>query len=99
MGSIYDMCVDNETLGTMMDKLTKIDTELSEATRKMANALQESQNFLAGNQFEKARSLTVRTVEIASNTSGNINNAINFLKQLREYIICYSSCQYKGGAR
>ncbi len=99
MGSIYDMCVDCQTLETMMDKLTKIDTELSEATKKMATALQESQNFLAGNQFEKARSLTVRTVEIASNISGNINHASSFLKQLNEYTIQYSSCQYKGGAR
>ena len=99
MGSIYDMCVDCQTLETMMDKLTKIDTELSEATKKMATALQESQNFLAGNQFEKARSLTVRTVEIASNISGDINHASSFLKQLNEYTIQYTSCQYKGGAR
>ena len=99
MGSMYDMCVNCQALETMIDKLTKIDTELSEATNRMARALQESQNFLAGNQFEKARSLTVRTVEIASNISGNVNNAISFLKQLDEYTTEYASCQYKGGAR
>ena len=99
MRTVYDMCVDCQTLEVLMDKLIKIDTELSEATRKMADALQESQNFLAGRQFEKARDITIRTVEISSNTSGNINHAISFLKHLKEYTSQYAACQYKGGVQ
>ena len=99
MESTYDMCVESQSLEIMMDKLNKIDTELSEATRKMADALQKSQDFLAGLQFEKARALTVRTVEVASNTSVNINHAIAFLQELKEYTSQYASCRYEGGSR
>lgn len=99
IGSTFDMCVDNPTLETLMDKLMIIDTELSDATKKMTDALQESQNFLAGQQYEKARTITIQTVKIAANTSRNINHAITFLKQLKEYTSDYASCQYKGGAR
>lgn len=99
MRSIYDMCVNYQTLEEIVDKLTNIDTDLSEATRKMSNALQESQGFLAGQQFEKARSITIRTVEIAANTSVNINHAISFIKHLEEFTTNYSACRYKGGAQ
>ena len=98
MDYTYDMCVDNPTLETIMDKLSRINTGLSDATKKMVDALQESQNFLAGQQFEKARELTVRTVDIASNVSVNINHAVSFLRKMEDHTIQYISCQYKGGA-
>ena len=97
MNSGYDMYVDDQTLEQLKLTLKRISSELAEATRKMLDALQVSQDFLSGNQFEKATALTLQTVETASLTLQNIDNAITYLQGLGDHLNDYTACKYTGG--
>lgn len=97
MESKYDVCVDFDTLCAIEDKLKRIGRNLSDATEKMLLALQTSQGFLAGNQFEKAQKTTMGCVDITAKSNNNIRNALTYIDQLKELIMVYNTCRYEEG--
>lgn len=90
----YDMCVDYDTLCTIEDKLQKIEYDLTNSTQKMVEAIQKSQDFLAGNQFEKAKNTTMSCVEISRKTETNIGYAKKYIGDLRMALEEYGRCGY-----
>lgn len=90
----YDMCVDYDTLCTIEEKLQKIEFDLANSTQKMVEAIQRSQDFLAGNQFEKAKNTTMKCVEISRKTETNIEYAKKYICELRTALEEYGRCAY-----
>lgn len=97
MAGQYDMFVDFETLCSIEDKLKMIGYNLSQSTEQMVTALQYSQEFLSGNQFEKAKQTTLNCIEITGKTGNNITNAIAYICRLKEIVDQYSICEYNNG--
>lgn len=97
MGSKYDVCVDFDALCAIEDKLKGISVKLSDATAQMLQALQTSQGFLAGNQFEKAQKTTMKCINITAKTTNNLSNAFTYINQLKELIMTYGTCRYEEG--
>lgn len=95
----YDMCVDYEELCLIEEKLTIVEQNLNGSTLKMIDAVQRSQGFLAGNQFEKARETTQKCTELTRKTQANIRYAVEFVDQLKNILDEYSSCGYKGDTK
>lgn len=93
----YDMCVDYDELCTVEDKLKKIEYDLSNSTEQMVRAIQVSQEFLAGMQFEKAKRTTAACVEVTQKAGNNIRNAIEYIAKLKTALEDYSNCSYDGG--
>lgn len=98
MSAVYDMSVDYDTLCKIEDKLQKIEYDLNGSTEKMVAAIQISQDFLAGNQFEKAKSTTMSCVELTGKTGTNIKYARDYISKLRTALEEYSRCGYTGEA-
>lgn len=96
MAGSYDMCVDYDTLCTIKDKLEKISYDLNNSTNKMVDAIRVSQNFLAGNQFEKAKRTTDSCVKITQRTKKNIKSAIEYIDKLISVLEDYSKLGYDG---
>lgn len=94
----YDMCVDYDTLCMIEDKLQKIEYDLTNSTQKMVEAIQRSQDFLAGNQFEKAKNTTMSCVEISRKTETNLEYAKKYIGNLRTALEEYGRCCYSGEA-
>jgi len=91
----YDICADYDAMYSMSDKLKAIGIDLSESTKKMLLALQASQGFLSGRQYERARATTLNCIEAAGVTVNNIQNATVFLSELMNTIEDYSRCRYE----
>ena len=91
----YDINVDYDTLCVIEDKLKKLQYDLTESTVQMKDSIVRSGDFLAGNQFEKARNTTSRCLGISSKTATNINLATIFIVRLREILDSYGNCGYK----
>ena len=51
MAAGFDINVDYDTLCRLEEKLQYISHDLTESTEQMSQAIQRSQDFLAGNQF------------------------------------------------
>lgn len=96
MAGSYDMCVDYDVLCDIEDKLQKIEYNLNKCADQMAKAIQESQGFLAGNQFEKAQRTTASCVEITRRTGNNIRYAVEYIVKLRTAMDEYGKCGYNG---
>ncbi|WP_026509135.1 MULTISPECIES: hypothetical protein [unclassified Butyrivibrio] len=94
----YDMDVNYDTLCSVEEKLEKIQFDLDNSTQKMADAIQRSQDFLAGNQYEKAKSITTRSIELTKRTHDNIGNARKYIGDLRMIMEEYGRCGYPGEA-
>ena len=94
MNSAYDMCVSYDTLCDLEDKFRKIDDGLRNSTEQMIKAIQNSQEFLSGNQFERAKSTTSNCVELTEKTSNNINRALKYIDELMSALEEYGSCGY-----
>lgn len=92
------MCVDYDTLCSIEDKLQKIEFDLNNSTQKMVDAIQRSQDFLAGNQFEKAKNTTMSCVELSRKTEINIDYAKKYIGDLRMALEEYGRCGYSGEA-
>ena len=92
MDSQYDVCVDYDALCVIEEKLKRIGLNLTDATEKMLFALQTSQGFLAGRQFEKAQKTTMGCIDITAKTNNNIRNTLEYIDQLKEL---YSQAIYK----
>ena len=96
MAAAFDMCVDYDTLRTIDDKLQRIEYDLQESTKKMTEAIQRSENFLAGQQFEKAKGTTMASVNQNQRTETNIKFARNYIEKLRVALEDYGKCGYLG---
>ena len=95
MESDFDMDVDYETLCQIETDLRHINHNLSESTNNMTMGLQDSQDFLAGQQFENAKDITYKCVEITSRTVNNLGIAVDFIKELKNCLEEYSQCMYE----
>ena len=96
MPAAYDMCVDYDILCDIEDKLKKIEYDLNNSSDQMVKAIHVSGDFLAGNQFEKAKRTTDSCVELNRRTGSNIHHAMDYLANLRTAVDEYGKCGYKG---
>lgn len=96
MATSYDMCVEYDVLCEMEDKLQKIEYDLNNSADQMVKAIQVSQDFLAGNQFEKAKRTTSACVEVTKRTGNNIKRAMDYLEKLKASLEEYGKCGYSG---
>lgn len=90
----YDICVDYDVLCDIEDKLDKIEHDVEASTEKMVGAINRSQDFLAGHQFEKAKNTTMKCTEITRKTQINIKFAKDYISKLRGLIEDYSRGAY-----
>ena len=98
MASTYDICVDYDTLCEIEYKLELITHDLNNSTTQMVRAIRESQDFLAGNQFEKAKRTTIECTKLTEKTAGNIKHAMEYLEKLKDILTRYGQCAYTGDA-
>lgn len=94
MNATYDMCVNYETLCEIEDKLQLIEHNLNNSTEIMFSAIERSQEFLSGNQFEKAKNTTKNCLELTEKTSINIKQAKDYIAELRTVLNEYGMCSY-----
>lgn len=96
MSKTYDICVDYDTLCELQYKLELITHDLTNSTEQMTRAIQNSQEFLAGYQFEKAKRTTMACVSLTAKTSNNIRHAMEYLEKLKGVLEEYGRCAYSG---
>ena len=94
MADGYDMCVDYVILCGVEDKLQKIEYDLNNSADQMVKAIEESQNFLEGYQFEEVKKITASCVEITRKTGTNITHAMEYLGKLKTALEEYGRCGY-----
>ena len=97
MENEFDMCVDFNSLCDIEEKLKNIGSNLTGATEQMLLAIQESQGFLEGQQFEKAQKTTMSCINVTAKTNNNIRNALRYIEQLKSQIDAYNKCKYEEG--
>ena len=93
----YDMSVDHDTLCEIESGLDEIYNHLNDSTAQMQNALLESQDFLEGNQFEKAKRKTKDCVEVIQKAGNNVLYAKKYICELKACLEDYSKCTYNEG--
>ena len=96
MNGTYDICVDYDTLCELQYKLELISHDLINSTEQMKRAIQNSQEYLAGYQFEKAKRTTMDCVNLTRKTSSNIQHAMDYLEKLKGVLEEYGRCVYSG---
>ncbi len=96
MNAAYDICVDYDTLCELQYKLELITHDLTNSAEQMTRAIQNSQEFLAGYQFEKAKRTTMTCVSLTEKTANNIRHALEYLEKLKAILEEYGRCAYSG---
>ena len=86
-----------DVLCLIEDKLKRINHALEVSVMEMKNGIIQSQTYLAGNQFEKAKKTTDDCINITSRTRNNIGHAINYIEELKMIIEEYSKYAYSEG--
>ena len=81
----------------MIDKINRISDNMEISIRQMRAAINESQNFLSGQQFEKAKDITTKTVENSRRCCSDLTHTTEYLERLRTALMEYRSCIYSGG--
>lgn len=94
-----DMYVDYDELCVMETKLEVIRQALYESNRVMSQELIASQNFLEGQQFEKAKSATFRCIQLSGRVCDNIRNSLEYIAKLKEYLDEYTRSGYPEGMK
>ena len=97
MDTAYDICVDYDVLCELRYKLELIAHDLTNSTENMTRAIQSSQHFLAGYQFEKAKRTTMACVKLTERTGNNICHAMEYLDNLKTILEEYGRCSYNEG--
>ena len=90
----YDMCVDQESLFEIEERLRTIKTSLELAAEQMQDAIQRSLDFLAGDQFDKAREITENNIAETKDAVQNIENELTYIRSLQEQLEKYNNCAY-----
>lgn len=96
MGDIFDICVDYDSLCDLEYKIDLILHDLQESVDRMTHAIQNSQEFLSGNQFDKAMKTTTDCLNITRKTESNLIHAKEYLKKLQDSVLEYGQCSYRG---
>ena len=99
MPSGFDINVDYDILCRLEEKIQYISHDLTESTKQMSQAIQRSQDFLAGNQFEKAKNTTMTCIRHTNRTNVNLNNARKYLGELKSLLEEYGRYTYDGEIR
>ncbi len=94
MNKEYEIDVEYDTLSKIQDRLKRITYALNISVEQMQRAMQVSQDFLAGNQFEKAKQITSSCTQLTAKTSVNINHAMKYLDELMFLVEEYGTCVY-----
>ncbi|WP_440452838.1 MULTISPECIES: hypothetical protein [Ruminococcus] len=92
-----DMNVDPYAIEEINSKLKTINRNLSNANQQMLTSLLQSQGFLEGHQFEKARKVTLKNIEQTGITSNNIRHSIEYNEKILDLLYRYDKCKYTGG--
>ena len=92
-----DMNVDSIAIEEINSKLKTINRNLSNANQQMLTSLLQSQGFLEGHQFEKARKVTLKNIEQTGITSNNIRHSIEYNEKILVLLYKYDKCKYTGG--
>ncbi|MED9969348.1 MAG: hypothetical protein UFA98_04965 [Ruminococcus sp.] len=92
-----DMNVDSNAIEEINSKLKTINRNLSNANQQMLTSLLQSQGFLEGHQFEKARKVTLKNIEQTGITSNNIRHSIEHNEKILDILNRYEKCKYTGG--
>lgn len=92
-----DMNVDPNAIEEINSKLKTINRNLSNANQQMLTSLLQSQGFLEGHQFEKARKVTLKSIEQTGITSNNIRHSIEYNEKILDLLYRYDKCKYTGG--
>ena len=92
-----DMNVDSIAIEEINSKLKTINRNLSNANQQMLTSLLQSQGFLEGHQFEKARKVTLKNIEQTGITSNNIRHSIEYNEKILVLLYKYDKCKYMGG--
>lgn len=95
----YDICIDRMVLDTIETKIERIERDIDESTMSMDKAINQSQNFLSGNQFEKAKNTTLNCLASSKNTQQNLRAAREYIVTLRNLIDEYAKYCYSGENR
>ena len=98
MAASYDMYVDYDILCDIEDNLQKIEYDLNSSTDQMIKAIQVSQEFLAGTQFEKVKRTTASCTDVTIRAGNNIRHAIKYIAKLKNALDEYGKCGYNGEA-
>lgn len=92
-----DMNVDSIAIEEINSKLKTINRNLSNANQQMLTSLLQSQGFLEGHQFEKARKVTLKNIEQTGITSNNIRHSIEYNEKILDLLYRNDKCKYTGG--
>ncbi|MBR1764618.1 MAG: hypothetical protein IJ746_04425 [Ruminococcus sp.] len=91
----YDMCVDLNTLNDLHVGLKRIKLNIESSVSQMDRAMGYSQDYLSGEQFEKARAITDSCLERNKITVKNIEHALKYLEELMEQTERYNKLMYQ----
>ena len=94
MGETFDICVEYNTLCELQYKLELIMHDLTNSTEQMARAIENSQEFLAGYQYEKVKRITMECINRTGKTENNIHHAIEYLEELKGFLEEYGLYMY-----
>lgn len=94
-----DMYVDYDELCIMETKLAVIRQALYESNSLMSQELIESQNYLEGQQFEKAKAATFRCIQLSGRICDNIRNSLDYIAKLKESLDAYTRSGYPEGMK
>ena len=92
----YDVNIEVEELFSIEDNLKRIQYCLNDSVNKMETALIQSQDFLAGRQFEKVMENTQACMNIVEQTNVNLSQAIKYISSLEEILEEYKRNAYLG---
>ena len=92
----YDMCVDFDALSRTEEKLEKLEYDLVHSTDRMVKSIRKAQEYLAGNQFEKAKTTTIKCLETTEKAERNIKYAREYVTKLKDVLAKYGECGYDG---
>ncbi len=90
----YDIYVDCDYLTDLEERLMTINNALNGASEQMISAVNYSQGFLSGRQFENAKEITKHCVNNTSQTCDNILKTIQYLEELKTVLEEYEKCRY-----
>ena len=91
----YDMDVDYDTLRYIKEKLEKIKYDLDNSSVQMLGSIQNSEGFLSGVQFEKAKKTTINCIQIIKKTSDNIRHSNEYITTIMSLLEEYEQYGYK----
>lgn len=90
----YDMDIDYDTLCYIKEKLDKIKYNLDNSSVQMLESIQNSEGFLSGIQFEKAKNTTIKCIKIVKKTSDNLRHSNEYITTIMSLLEEYGQYGY-----